>query len=177
MLQIIDISLGHIAHRDGLAYDANASSHVLTGLEPLGLKQLRKQGFRGTNPTLNDPRASVLAAILDSDSDRSLKAASHSGMPAELAEALASGGGQSILEAIVQLIIQRFSNLVLQQADRIDPARALSKFGMDSMLAAEFRTWFYQVFKVDVPFLTLLSDTTTLVSLGELVYQSITTPS
>ncbi|KAL2194015.1 hypothetical protein P885DRAFT_44160 [Corynascus similis CBS 632.67] len=98
-------------------------------------------------------------------------------MPAELAEALASGGGQSILEAIVQLIIQRFSNLVLQQTDCIDPARALSKFGMDSMLAAEFRTWFYQVFKVDVPFLTLLSDTTTLVSLGELVYQSITTPS
>jgi hypothetical protein len=63
--------------------------------------------------------------------------------------------------------------LVLQQVDRIDPGRALSKFGRDSMLAAEFRTWFYQAFKVDVPFLTLLSGTTSLMTLGELVDRSI----
>lgn len=170
LLQIIDISLGHMASLT--TYDANASCHVLTGLEPLGLKLLRKQGFSGTNPTLNDPRASVLAAVLDSDTDKNLKGSS--GMPDELAEALASGHeGQSVLEAIVQLVVQRFSNLVLQQVDRIDPARSLSKFGMDSMLAAEFRTWFYQAFKVDVPFLTLLSETTTLTTLGEMVHQSV----
>lgn len=178
LLQIIDISLGHMtAAAASCGGDANASSHVLTGLEPLGLKLLRKQGFTGTNPTLNDPRAAVLAAVLDSDADKSLKggSGSSSGMPAELAEALASGHeGQSVLEAIMQLVVQRFSNLVLQQVDRIDPARSLSKFGMDSMLAAEFRTWFYQAFKVDVPFLTLLSETTTLVTLGELVHESVT---
>jgi aryl carrier-like protein len=70
--------------------------------------------------------------------------------------------------------VKRFSNLVLQQVDKIDPSKSLSKFGMDSMLAAEFRTWFYQAFKVDVPFLTLLSDETTLNSLGNLVHVAIT---
>ncbi|KAJ5635342.1 polyketide synthase-nonribosomal peptide synthetase [Penicillium longicatenatum] len=169
LLQIIDISL---CNKNKTVYDTMASSHVLTGLEPLGLKLLQKAGFSGSNPTLNDPRASVLAAILDSDSDQDLK--SGSGMPAELAEALENGHeGQSALEAIVHLIVKRFSNLVLQQIDKIDPTRALSKFGMDSMLAAEFRTWFYQAFKVDVPFLTLLSDATTLNTLGDLVHESI----
>ncbi|KAL2867458.1 type I polyketide synthase [Aspergillus lucknowensis] len=171
LLQIIDISL--CSQSSITPYDCNAASHVLTGLEPLGLKLLQKAGFSGTNPTLNDPRASILGSVLDSDSDKDLQ--SNSGLPAELAEALASGGGsQSVLEAIVQLIVKRFSNLVLQQADKIDPARALSKFGMDSMLAAEFRTWFYQAFKVDVPFLTLLAETTTLNALGELVHEQIT---
>lgn len=59
---------------------------MLTGLEPLGLRLLQKAGFSGTNPTLNDPRASMLPAVLDSDSDKDIK--DGSGMPAELAAAL-----------------------------------------------------------------------------------------
>jgi hypothetical protein len=46
---------------------------------------------------------------------------------------------------------------------------------MDGMLAVEFMTWFYHAFKVDVPFLTLLSETTSLMTLGELVDRSIAT--
>ncbi|KUM55503.1 hypothetical protein ACN42_g11761, partial [Penicillium freii] len=151
LLQIIDTTL---CNKDSTLYDT------------------MKAGFSGTNPTLNDPRASVLAAM-DSDSDRDLK--NGSGMPAELAAALENGHKElSVLEAIVHLIVKRFSNLVLQQVDKIDPAKALSTFGMDSMLAAEFRTWFYQAFKVDVSFLTLLSAETTLHSLGGLVHAGVT---
>ncbi|KAJ5521415.1 hypothetical protein N7527_005530 [Penicillium freii] len=169
LLQIIDTTL---CNKDSTLYDTMVSCYVLTGLEPLGLKNLQKAGFSGTNPTLNDPRASVLAAM-DSDSDRDLK--NGSGMPAELAAALENGHKElSVLEAIVHLIVKRFSNLVLQQVDKIDPAKALSTFGMDSMLAAEFRTWFYQAFKVDVSFLTLLSAETTLHSLGGLVHAGVT---
>ena len=40
---------------------------------------------------------------------------------------------------------------------------------MDSMIAAEFRSWFYQTFKIDVPFLELLSKTTTVESLNAMV--------
>ncbi|KAI0126810.1 hypothetical protein BJ170DRAFT_734047 [Xylariales sp. AK1849] len=57
--------------------------------------------------------------------------------------------------------------------DRIDSTKAVSKFGMDGMLAAEFRTWFYQAFKIDVPFLALSSETTTLTVLGEMVHESV----
>lgn len=53
--------------------------------------------------------------------------------------------------------------------DKIDGARPLAKIGMDSMLVAEFRTWFYHAFKVDVPFLDLLDAAVTIRSLGEMV--------
>lgn len=135
---------------------------------------MRAQGFDGNNPTLNDPRASLLASSLDGESDAALK--NNSGLPAELAAALdvsGEGGEASILDTIVLLIAKRFSNLVLVPVEKIDRTRPLVKFGMDSMLAAEFRTWFYQTFKVDVPFLTLLSEAVTLRSLGEIVEREV----
>ncbi|RDW91779.1 polyketide synthase-nonribosomal peptide synthetase [Coleophoma crateriformis] len=168
LLQIIDISL---SYQGETGYDSYASGHILTGLEPLGMKLLRKAGFAGTNPTMNDPRATLLASALDSEEDSALK--SNSGFPPELAAALESNDANSIHDAVMNMVLGRFSNLVLLQLDKIDVNRSLSKFGMDSMLAAEFRTWFYQAFKVDVPFLTLLAETTTLNTLGELVCAQI----
>ena len=135
------------------------------------MKLLRKAGFAGTNPTMNDPRAILMAAALDSEGDADLK--NNSGLPDEVAAALEAGDADAIMASVMSLVLTRFSNLVLLQLDKIDVSRTLSKFGMDSMLAAEFRTWFYQAFKVDIPFLTLLAETTTLNTLGELVCSQI----
>lgn len=52
---------------------------------------------------------------------------------------------------------------------KIDGARPLAKIGMDSMLVAEFRTWFYHAFKVDVPCLELLNAAIIIQPLGEMV--------
>ena len=180
LLQIIDCAIAHPHATSSVpAADPYSAAHLLTGLEPHGIQKMRVQGFDGTNPTLNDPRAAILAASLDGESDAALKS-NNVGLPAELAAALDAraadgGGGEAsfILDTIVSLIAKRFSNLVLIPVERIDSARPLVKFGMDSMLAAEFRTWFYQAFKVDVPFLTLLSAAVTLRSLGELVEKEV----
>lgn len=175
LLQIIDCAISNPNPTESVpATDPYSAAHILTGLEPQGIKKMRAQGFDGNNPTLNDPRASLLAASLDGESDAALK--NNSGLPAELAAALdasGEGGEASILDTIVLLIAKRFSNLVLVPVEKIDTTRPLVKFGMDSMLAAEFRTWFYQAFKVDVPFLTLLSETVTLRTLGEMVEKEV----
>ncbi|RYO86218.1 hypothetical protein DL766_003576 [Monosporascus sp. MC13-8B] len=42
------------------AHDTLAAAHLLTDLEASGLKELRKKGFDGTNPTWDDPRATSL---------------------------------------------------------------------------------------------------------------------
>lgn len=165
LLQIIDTSL--TAQPTGYVYDAASRAHVLTGLEPLGLRELRKKGFEGNNPTLNDPRSALLAGALDGEGDSSLAASN--GLPAELAAALAeaSADKDEALRAAIEGIIQRrFSNLVLIQLEKIDMAKPLASYGMDSMIAAEFRTWFFQAFKVDIPFLELLSKGVTLSSLA-----------
>ncbi|KAL8860968.1 MAG: hypothetical protein Q9178_002723 [Gyalolechia marmorata] len=137
--QIIDIALSQARSAKG-NYDALADGHILTGLETSGLKLLRQKGFEGTNPTLNDPRALLLASALDGASGSAAK--SNSGLPAELAKALEGGNGKDVLEVVLLLIKKRFSNLVLVPVEKVDDSRPLNSLGMDSMLAAEFRTWF-----------------------------------
>ncbi len=128
-------------------------------------------GFEGTIPTLNDPRAAVLASSLDGESDLHSKK-SDSGLPPALAAALASEdtcNEEGVREAITSIVVQRLANLILVPAAKIDRDMPLAKWGMDSMLAAEFRTWFFMAFAVDVPFLLLLGDAVSPGGLGELV--------
>ena len=121
------------------------------------------------NPTLNDPRARLLASALDGAAGSAVK--SNSGLPTEISEAIEAGA--DTLPVILDLIKKRFSNLVLVLVEKVDNSRPLNSLGMDSMLAAKFRTWFYQAFKVDIPFLMLLSDTVTLSRLAELVKEGV----
>ena len=77
------------------------------------------------------------------------------------AETLEGSNDNDVLEVVLFLIKKRSSNLVLVPVEKVDDSRPLKSQGIDSMLAAEFRTWFYQAFEVDIPFLMLLSETVT----------------
>ena len=164
LLQIIDCALSSGHNLVSHAYDAYASNHILTGLEPFGLKELRKQGFEGTNPILTDPRAAVLARALDGES--SLGPQNQAGdLPSEVAQAMEEG---SLMEAAIrEHIRKRFSNLVMLPVEKANVSKCLADYGIDSMIAAEFRTWFFQAFKVDVPFLELMGKSVTIESLAE----------
>ncbi|KAK9782215.1 putative polyketide synthase [Seiridium cardinale] len=175
MLHIIDIALSTQAMTQtsaGDAYDSFAQVHMLTGLEPLGLKALRKQGFEGTSPVLGDPRAFLLSAALDETTSGSGASGASSGLPAEVAEAIEAGS--STEEAILSAVCQKFSSLVLIPKDKLDVTKPISSVGVDSMLAAEFRAWIFQAFKTDIPYLTLLSPAATLTMLSDLVTQKST---
>jgi acyl carrier protein len=130
--------------------------------------ELRRQGFDVTNLTFNDPRALVLAAVVDSDADNALQQQAQNGdLPAEVASAMDDGA--TLEEAILRHVTARFGNLVLTPVDKVPPQKPLTEFGMDSMITAEFRTWFFQAFRFDVPFLELLSKTVTVASLAKMV--------
>lgn len=168
LLSIIDIGLAREPKLEP------SEAHILTGLETQGMKKLRRMGFEGTIPTLNDPRAAILASSLDGESDLHSKK-SETGLPPGLAAALASADCDEKLvhEAITTIVVQRLANLILVPAANIERDLALAKWGMDSMLAAEFRTWFWMAFEVDVPFLLILGDTVTPNALGELVMKDM----
>lgn len=74
-----------------------------------------------------------------------------------------------LADAILAHITKRFGNLVLLPLAQVDVSKPLAEYGIDSMIAAEFRTWFFQTFHVDIPFLTLLNKTSTVLSLSEAV--------
>ncbi|RDW80301.1 polyketide synthase-nonribosomal peptide synthetase-1 [Coleophoma cylindrospora] len=170
-LQITDLALSQpldVPH----VWDTAAAGHVLTGLEPFGFMELRRQGFDVTNLTFNDPRALVLAAVVDSTADDALKQQAQNGdLPADVASAIDEGA--TLEDAVLRHVAARFGNLVLTPVDKVPPQKPLTEFGMDSMIAAEFRTWFFQAFRFDVPFLELLSKTVTVASLAALVAADI----
>ncbi len=167
LLSIIDIAL---SRPNGLE---PSEAHVLTGLETQGMKKLRRMGFEGTIPTLNDPRASILASSLDGEADLHSKK-TDTGLPPALAATLEAGGdADAVLETIVDIVVARLANLILVPAPKIDREMQLLKWGMDSMLGAEYRTWFFMAFTVDIPFLYLLGDVVTPKSLGEMVMKEM----
>ncbi|KAF3933903.1 hypothetical protein ABW19_dt0204636 [Dactylella cylindrospora] len=168
MLAIIDISLTR-SMTIPRSYDAAASGHVLTGLEPFGIVAIRKKGFKGSNPVLKSARAAVLARAIHEQEENSVS--QDGDLPAEVVKAREAGA--TLSDAITAYVSKRFGDLVLIPADKVNISKPLDGYGMDSMIAAEFRSWFYQAFKVDIPFLELLSKTTTVESLSKVVVQKV----
>lgn len=90
-------------------------------------------------------------------------------------KALAAGAvnASSMNEAILALVSKSFSNLLLMPLDAVDTKKPIASFGMDSMIAAEYRTWLWTVFKVDIPFLDILSSTNHLQTLTDMVEKGL----
>lgn len=172
LLQIIDLALS-LSHPGSDSdsdmdspssashpYDPHSSSHLLTGLEPFALRDLRAKGLDVSSPTARDPRASLLEAAFDGDSPQHRAG----GLLASICK---DAPDKPMIELVLGLLKDRLSSLVLQSGEQIDENRSLARFGLDSMLASELRTWIYRTFGADVSFLSLLSSSSTLVSVAE----------
>jgi acyl carrier protein len=168
MLSIIDISLSQ-SMEIANPYDIAAEAHILTGLEPFGLLELRKKGFNVSNPAMSASRTSILARALEGHDE--VAATREGELPAGVVKAMESG--LTLTDAITACIAKRFGDLVLLSANKVSLEKPLDEYGMDSMIAAEFRSWFFQSFKVDVPFLELLGKTTTVSSLSKVVLKEV----
>lgn len=169
-LQIIDAALSSAQTGPTKCdYDALSKGHILTGLEPLGWNDLRKRGFEGVPATFDDPRAKLLNDELGGADIMSGKG-SAGGLPAPIAEALQRG--DSIFDATLLLIVKQFSNFSLTPVDRLDTSKPLAVFGMESMLAAAVRAWFYRKFHLDLSF-TLPSQTVSICDLAQSVTEHV----
>ncbi|KAI1348771.1 polyketide synthase-like protein [Xylaria sp. FL0043] len=151
-LVLADLAIGGC--KDG-GSSAVAPPHILTGLETTGIRRLLEQGFEVTNAVIEDPRFSFLAASIEAN------------------QATKEDGASCLTDSILRVLRRRFSHLLLTPVDQIDDRRSYAQMGIDSMIAAEFRTWLWNSFKVDVPFLDLLSHDKSIVTVAGLVEQSL----
>ncbi|KAI5918405.1 polyketide synthase, partial [Camillea tinctor] len=183
LLQVVDLAL---ASEQSAAVK---ESHLLTGLEADGLRSLAARGFDvATHGVMVEARASLLRASFQAETAARAAAseASSSGAgaaaataaaapwfkdaPASLAPTLApEASAASMQEAILNLMKKRFSSLILMPLDQVDQRKALPEFGVDSMIASEFRSWFWAAFRADVPFLHIMSPQKSLQVLAEFV--------
>ncbi|RYP81174.1 hypothetical protein DL769_002122 [Monosporascus sp. CRB-8-3] len=180
-LQVIDLALA-----TGSANDP-AEAHILTGMESFGFRNLMAKGFDVNNLPMQDPRAGLLAEALEAEriaqsggdaKGQGRLVANASAWMKDLPE-LVSGsirhvaGAASLREAVLLVILKQFSNLILTPSEQVDDRRPLAQFGVDSMIASEFRTWFWATFKVDIPFLDLMSGSKSLSSLADIVEEKL----
>ncbi|PWY86696.1 polyketide synthase [Aspergillus heteromorphus CBS 117.55] len=185
LLQIMDLA---IAHQNPTTwesrYDHLAASHLLTGVEFTGLEEQRDRGFEKDNYILSDPRASLFATAFsrrmggNSTTHPNSLHTSNNHLPAELKNALQEskhGSNQSlpILDALRNLVSRKLSNLILLPEGKLQPDQPLGDFGLDSMLAAEFRTFIFRTLGVDVPFVALLDRGATVDVLAGLIAEGL----
>lgn len=185
LLQLVDIALSPEAvdtsARNGGDFPADhfAEGHILTGLELLGLQKIRALGWERPTQVLDDPRTGIIAgayaasAAVGDDDDAHVESSS-SGLPSAVSAALAaqrSGGiaSEQLVQAVQGVVAIKIGALLLVSTEQLVAEKQLADFGMDSMLAAEFRSAMFGVFRVDVPFATLLDRRTSVRSLACLV--------
>ena len=182
-LQVVDLALASEASGRSVA-----EAHMLTGLEPAAVRELSAQGFDvTTHGVLVEARSSILLASLQAEKEAAEAASSQSqgahnaamakaaapwfkDVPTALAAAFANeASADTMQEAILHLIKKRFSNLILMPLDQVDERKPLPDFGVDSMIASEFSSWFWALFRVDVPFLDIMSPQKSIQVLAEFV--------
>ncbi|OTA57978.1 polyketide synthase [Hypoxylon sp. EC38] len=178
-LQVIDLALSGEdgTHRNNMLNVDGA--HMLTGLESQALRTLVDKGWDVTRASTVDPRSAVLSASLLAEISQDNSSASSelanappwlSGVSPSVTKTLAlESEASTLIEAISRVTQKRFSALTLIPIDQIDATQTLAQFGVDSMIAAEFRTWIWGTFKVDIPFLDLLSNQKTLAGLTKII--------
>ncbi|KAI5854487.1 polyketide synthase [Durotheca rogersii] len=175
-LQVVDLALASEPARDP------REAHLLTGLEPAAIRELSARGFDVTSHgVLVEARAAVLLASLQAEKEageaqpQGASAAVAAAPwfqdvpPAVAAALMPEADAESMQAAVLRLVKKRFSNLILMPFDQIDERKALPEFGVDSMIASEFRAWFWTVFRIDVPFLDIMSAQKSLSLLAEFV--------
>ncbi|KAI4247300.1 MAG: hypothetical protein LQ352_006197 [Teloschistes flavicans] len=146
--------------------DPHARSHLLTGLEPVKLDELYRQGLAADFTWHTDARFSLL---LQAIADLSSKSAASSSSAASITEALKSASPTDFRSIVTTAILERLSKLLFTPSEGMDPSKAVSEYGMDSMIAAELRNWFVKSFGTDVTFLELLNPATKIKDLVEKV--------
>ncbi|KAI1078778.1 putative polyketide synthase [Whalleya microplaca] len=177
-LQAVDLAICSTDDRRSLA-----NSHILTGLETNAALNLLAQGFEVTHAIMDAQPASILAASFEAIKDQGVNRTSRSMLgetiiPMELKDLPQDITGiimaekadtASLRASIIQRISHKFSNLILLPMDRIEHQKSFAQYGVDSMIASEFRTWFWNTFRVDIPFFDLLSPQKNLETAAELV--------
>ncbi|KAK7936648.1 polyketide synthase [Apiospora aurea] len=189
-LQVIDLSLSGEGHPPGCsASDAPSYSQVVTGLEPLGIRR-PEDGMTTNEHLLSDPRLAMVSALVEAH-QRRRDAGQQGGqlsqlgdvpawmaeLPAGVAEVfMPERGAGSLEDACLRLISRRFARLILTEPEQIDDGRCMADFGIDSMIAAEFRTWMWTCLRTDVPFLDIMSPQKTLRVLAGFVAENLAGP-
>lgn len=183
-LQVIDgaiDSLKNVDESSDMAWGRKhyMEGHILTGLELQGFQKIRDMGFSRGAVVLEDPRLTYVAGEFAASEPTSENSeANGTAYPRAVVSALARNRNDSLpsedlIQAVATVVIARIATLLLVPVAQIQTTTYLADFGIESMLAAEFRSDMFRTFKVDVPFAVLMAQGTQIRSISEFIGQDL----
>ena len=141
-------------------HDELTQAHLLAGIEAEGLRRLDQKGYHiAQMGWYRDARFSNLVQTIENLADQS----------GERVAKIAGEEGDAVAddEDPVGKVRKRIAQLLYLGLDALDVRAPLSKYGMDSMIAAEMRNWIFANFGSDVSLFKMLSPTITIEGLVE----------
>lgn len=140
-----------MAHHDPLV-----SAQLLAGIDAAGLKELNAMHPLEAMSWYHDSRFShIVQTINNFDVDDPGNAAK-----------VASADGEG---AVTDRILKKLAQLLYIPMDGIDISKPISIYGIDSMVAAEFRSWLFAKLNLDVSLVQMLDMGTSIQSLERMV--------
>ncbi|QKX55823.1 uncharacterized protein TRUGW13939_02921 [Talaromyces rugulosus] len=179
-----------------LPADYISEAQILTGLEALGLQKILAMGWERPTQVLDDPHTAIIAGgyttLIEmaknsggegknqnkSNGNTDLLKPVSTALDVQISASTSKSDNDSnnnpqpsegLIEAVQNVVSVKISALLLVPTEQLTTDKQLSDFGMDSMLAAEFRGAMFRTFRSDVPFTTLLDHRTSIRSLACLV--------
>jgi acyl carrier protein len=164
-----------------LAFANQCNGHIVTGLEIEGVHRLRDSG--GLNGTMfDDVRLASLTSKAEatSNSNHTQTTTARSTLERDVDAAVVAvargspNAHETLLRCVCELLRNTLAGMLLVDNERVAQEAHLDEFGMDSMLAAEFRTVLSKRLRCDVPLAVLLREGMDISTLGAFVVSKIT---
>jgi acyl carrier protein len=180
-LQLLDAAFLPDLSMERGNHDCLSTAHTVTSLEPALL--LKKKIMNDNSGITTQPRwhhdmrfSHILRqmANLVSNSSKSVgnndPSAAVTVLPAvEVDDLMRKGRRDEAKRAVVVSIIGRVADMLFASSDSIEPSLSVSAYGIDSLVAAELRSWFIATYSCAIPFLELLDTKTSMHDLADLV--------
>lgn len=149
-------------------YDPYSRSHIITGLE-----KSRFISEKLAAVMFQDRRLQHLA--LGNPTSNSTSAAQNLSTVGILGNAFNSGGQVAVKNAVKEIILQRFSKLLLIPIEKLEQSmsKPLVDLGVDSMITSDVRALAWKEFRAYVPFMKLLEKGLLVEDLVDLVWEKM----
>ena len=111
----------------------------------------------------------ILQAVEDQTQDRATDKRGES----LLARLDGASPTEEVQTVVTEAVVEKFAKLLTVPMEKVDATREISKYGMDSMIAAELRNWVYKTFGTDIPLLKLMDPATDVKGLAKVIVDSV----
>ncbi|KAI1084321.1 putative polyketide synthase [Whalleya microplaca] len=153
------------AHESTLSkLDPNSSAQILTSFEPARFTPYVDSGRMNDLVWYNNARfQAIRQAISDRTQVGTSAGGNKSGDVSSLSAKLDAASSAEEKTAIArEAVAERLAKLLSIEPDELDVEKPMSRYGLDSLVAAELRNWLIKTFGVDITLLELLSKGTSI---------------